>query len=89
MRLLLVLIMVLWPLAAVAQTSENASKITGFTVLQGTDQRGSKVIGFTVLQTGFEANAKMVGFVVLSGTASSRTAGSATTGLGLSLGIPR
>jgi hypothetical protein len=88
MRWTLVLMVLLWPFAAVAQTSENASKVTGFTVLQGIDQRASKVTGFAVLQTGFEANAKMVGFVVLSGTASTvRT--QPPPGLGISIGIPR
>ena len=83
---LLFLVGFLWPCAVLAQTNEQASKITGLTVLQGLDQRESKVTGFVVLQGSIEMASKVVGFVVLSGTASAAT-NPATSGL--SLGIQR
>jgi len=85
--LFLALAATLWSCAALAQTNEQASKITGFTVLNGLDQRDSKVIGFAVLQGSLEQASKVVGFVVLSGTAA--TAGPSRPGMGLGLGIKR
>jgi len=83
---LLALAIMFWPLAALAQ-SEQASKITGFTVLDGLDERASKIIGFALLQGSIQQTSKVVGFVVLSGTASA--AGPTGTGFGLGLGITR
>lgn len=44
-------LMLLWSGSAFAQTSEEASKIVGFTVLKGLDERASKIVGFVVLCT--------------------------------------
>lgn len=48
-----------------ASADEQASKIDGFTVLNGIDERLSKIVGFAVLSGSQEAVSKLVEFTVL------------------------
>jgi hypothetical protein len=59
------LVLSLWISSALAQTSEEASKITGFAVLNGLAEQSSKIVGFVVLNGPNEEASKAVGFAVL------------------------